>query len=109
MPVIRSMLIATLALAPAAAFAQTVIVEPPMMPDEVMILPGEPMPEAPMMMGPLVEEDAVEVAMMNGIVEVEDVHRTFGGDFEVEGADATGDDLEIVVDAETGEVLDIDD
>jgi hypothetical protein len=114
MPTIRSTLIAALALAPSAALAQMVIEEPPMMADEIIVVPGEPVPEAPIiaapMTGPLVAEDAVAIAMMNGFVTVEDVdQRMWDGNFEVEGADAGGQDLEITIDAETGAVLDIDD
>ena len=45
------------------------------------------MPEAPI--GPLDEEDAATIAMMNGIAVIEDVDdRMWDGNFEVEGTDA---------------------
>jgi hypothetical protein len=109
MPILRSTLIASLALAPAVAFAQTVIVEPPMLPGEAVILPDEPMPEMPMA-GPLVEEDAMAIAMMHGMASIEDVdQRMWDGNFEVEGAGVNGEDMEILIDGEDGTVLDIDD
>lgn len=107
MPVLRSTLIAVLALAPAAALAQTVIVEPPLLPGEAFV-PAEPMLVMPV--APLTAEDAAMIAMANGIVTVEDVdHRIWDGNFEVEGDDAYGDNLEILVDGQTGAVLEIDD
>jgi hypothetical protein len=109
MPNLRLTLIAALAILPSAALAQTVIVEPPMLPEEAILVPMEPMPEAPLM-GPLDEEGAATIAMMNGIAAIDEVdHRMWDGNFEVEGTDAAGEDIEMVIDAETGEVLDIDD
>jgi hypothetical protein len=106
MPTIRYALIAALALAPAAAVAQDVIVEPPMA-GEMAVIPGEPMMIPP---GPVDEQGAATIAMMNGMASVEDVDRRFwDGNFEVEGTGGTGEHLEIVVDAGTGAVLDIDD
>jgi hypothetical protein len=109
MSILRSALIAALLLAPAAALAQTVIVEPPLLPGEAVIAPTGPMPEMPMM-GPLTEEDAAQIAMMNGVVTVDDVdHRMWDGNFEVEGDDGTGNDIEVLIDGESGAVIDIDD
>lgn len=105
----RFALAALIALAPAAALAQTVVVEPPLLPGEAVVMPGEPMPEMPMM-APLTEEDAAQIAMMNGIMTVEDVdHRVWDGNFEVEGEDSVGENLEILIDGQTGAVLEIDD
>src|SRR3712207_8522553 len=51
--------------------------------------------------GPLTEDDAVAIAMMNGIVTVEDVDsRMWDGNFEVEGADGSGNDMEITIRSE---------
>ena len=99
---LRSVFAATIALAPAAAFAQFVIPEPP------MIESGTPMMMAPV--GPLGEEDAATIAMMNGMAVVEDVDaRIWDGNFEVEGTDVTGEDMVITIDHDTGAVLEIDD
>lgn len=88
-------------MAAAGASAQTVIVEPPM-PGEVIIAPEG-------FVGPPTMEDARLIAMANGVVTVEDVdHRWVDGDFEVEGRDAYGEEIRVVIDAETGAVLDID-
>jgi hypothetical protein len=93
---LRSALVAAVAMAPAAAFAQFVIPEPPLL------------MEAPA--GPLGEEDAAVIAMMHGIAVVEDVDtRIWDGNFEVEGTDVTGEDMVITIDHDTGEVLEIDD
>ena len=94
---LRSALVAAVAMAPVAAFAQYVIPEPPVL-------------MAPAFAGPLGEEDAAAIAMMNGIAVVEDVDaRIWDGNFEVEGTDITGEDLVITIDHDTGEVLEIDD
>jgi hypothetical protein len=46
--------------------------------------------------------------MANGVMVVEDVDRRWlDGNFEVEGRDASGEEIEVVIDAETGAVLDI--
>lgn len=90
------------AFAPASAVAQMVVAEPPMMAAEAppMLAPGAPMNE----------DMAAQIAMMNGIVVVEDVdRRVWDGNYEVEGSDATGNDLEITIDGMTGAVLKIDD
>ena len=82
---VRSALAAAIILAPAAAFAQFVIPEPPLL-------------MAPAFAGPLGEEDAAAIAMMNGIAVVEDVDaRIWDGNFEVEGTDITGEDRKSVV------------
>ena len=99
---LRSVVAATIALAPAAAFAQSVIPEPP------MIESAAPMMMAPA--GPLGEQDAVAIAMMHGVAVVEDVDvRIWDGNFEVEGTDAMGEDIEVTIDHDTGAVLEIDD
>jgi hypothetical protein len=83
------------------ALAQTVIVEPPLMPGEVLVGP-------PVVVGPPTMEDARLIAMAHGVVVVEDVdHRFWDGNYEVEGQDAYGEDIEVVIDGETGSVLDI--
>jgi hypothetical protein len=83
--------------------AQTVIVDPAPMPEEEIIL----MPD-PAIVGPPTIEDARLIAMANGVVVVEDVDRRWlDGNFEVEGRDAYGEEIEVVIDAETGAVLDI--
>jgi hypothetical protein len=46
--------------------------------------------------------------MANGVVVVEDVDRRWlDGNFEVEGRDAYGEEIEVVIDGQTGAVLDI--
>ena len=98
----RSVVAAAIVLAPAAAFAQYVIPEPP------MIESGAPMLVAPA--GPLGEQDAVAIAMMHGVAVVEDVDaRIWDGNFEVDGTDATGEDISVIIDHDTGAVLEIDD
>lgn len=106
--IVRSVLLGALALAPTAALAQLLVEEP--------LVIGEPVvvgvPVGVPVIGPegLTEEDARVIAMMHGMVEVEDVdERFFDGNFEVEGADAAGNDLEITIDGETGEVIEVDD
>jgi hypothetical protein len=106
-------LLAGAALLPASALAQmplvieepAVIVEEPLVVQEPAVIVQEPM-----MSGPLGEGDARAIAMMNGMVEIEDVDtRIWDGNFEVEGTDASGDDVEMTIDGDTGEVLEIDD
>jgi hypothetical protein len=47
--------------------------------------------------------------MANGVAAVEDVDRRwFDGNYEVEGRDQYGEEIFVVIDAETGAVLDID-
>ncbi len=108
---LRPALVVALALVSGTAVAQTVIVEPPMLPEEaVVIVPPEPLPPAPMVMGPLDEQGAAQIAMMNGVAMVDEVDRRFwDGNFEVEGTDGAGEDIEVVIDSETGAILDIDD
>ena len=97
-----SVFAAALVLVPAAALAQTVIPEPPMIggPEAVAVTPA----------GPLTEEDAAQIAMMLGMAVVEDVDvRMWDGNFKVEGTDSTGETLVMRIDHDTGQVLDIDD
>jgi len=97
--ILRCAVALAVALAPAAASAQFVIGEPPMMMDEAM---------APA--GPMSEEIAVHIAMMNGVAVVEDVdHRFWDGNYEVEGTDMTGEDIEVTIDGMTGAIIEIDD
>jgi hypothetical protein len=103
----RSAIIAAIALAPAAAFAQYIVPEPTVIPEPAIVVEPPAIVVAPA--GPLSEEDAADIAMMNGIAVVEDVdYRIWDGNFEVEGTDATGEDLMITIDHDTGAVLDID-
>jgi hypothetical protein len=100
--VLPSIFAAALVLAPAAALAQTVIPEPPMIGglEIVAIAPA----------GPLTEQDAAEIAMMNGMAVVEDVDvRMWDGNFKVEGTDITGEELVMRIDHDTGQILEIDD
>ena len=117
---VRSALLGALAFAPAAAFAQVVIEEPPLVIGEPVVgapaMVGVPVVGVPVVGVPVIgpagvtEADARAIAMFNGMVEVEDVdHRIWDGDFEVDGEDASGDDLEITIDGQTGAVLEIDD
>ena len=120
---LRSALIGALALAPASAFAQMVIQEPAPLVGEPAVVIQQPAPApvvvqqpatvvvpAPVPAGPIGPEDARAIAMMNGLVTVEDVNtRWRDGDFEVDGEDASGNEMEIRIDAETGAVLEIDD
>jgi len=104
-PVFRAAICGALILAPVAASAQMVIGEPPVMAEEEMMV--APLPP---MGGPLDEEGAAMIAMANGIATVEDVdQRMWDGNFEVEGTDMTGEDLEILIDGSTGAVLEVDD
>lgn len=100
----RSALLCSLALAAAPAMAQIVIPEPE--PMEAM----EPAMDPAMSGGMMTEEDARAVAMMNGMAAIEDVDTQFmTGNFEVEGTDAAGKDMEMTIDAHTGAVLEMDD
>jgi len=107
---LRSILFAAaVAAVPGVALAQTVIVEPPLMPGEIMVEPSVVI-GPPVLMGPPTMEDARMIAMAHGVMVVEDVDRRFwDGNYEVDGEDQNGNDIEVVIDAETGEVLDIDD
>lgn len=78
---------------------QAVVVQEPVV-EETIVIQDD---------GEIYEEDARAIAMMNGMVDIEEVNTTWRGHFEVEGEDASGDNLEITIDAETGAVLDIDD
>ncbi len=109
---IRSAFIGALVLAPAGAYAQMVIQEPAPVAGETVVIqqPATVVVPAPVVTGPIGAEDARAIAMMNGLVTVEDVNtRWRDGDFEVEGEDASGNNMEIRIDAETGAVLEIDD
>jgi hypothetical protein len=106
---VRSALLGALALAPTAVLAQMVIEEP-------AVVVGEPVVAVPVVAVPVVGAEGVTddvarmIAMANGIVEVEDVDEHFwNGNFEVEGTDASGNDLEITIDGQTGAVLEVDD
>ena len=111
---IGSALLGAMVLIPGAALAQMVVAEPPPMVEEAPV-PEMPMmaPTAPapmMMSGPVDEEGARMIAMMNGMATVDNVdNRFWDGNFEVEGDDAGGENMEIVIDAETGAVISIDD
>jgi hypothetical protein len=103
--IFRAAICGALILAPVAASAQMVIGEPPVMAEEEMMV--APLPP---MGGPLDEEGAAMIAMANGIATVEDVdHRFWDGNFEVEGTDVTGEDVELLIDGSTGAVLEVDD
>jgi len=100
--VLCSLFAAAVALAPAAALAQYLVPEPP-----VAVVPA---PLAVMPSGPLTREDAAEIAIMHGMVVVEDVDvRLWDRNYEVDGTDVTGEDIVMRIDRDTGEVLDIDD
>ena len=112
---LRPALIAGVILLPAAAFAQMplepvlVIPEPVIIDEPVIIQEPDVYVQQPMLGGELFEEDARAIAMMNGMVEVDEVDtRMFDGNFEVDGFDASGDDIEMTIDAETGAVLSVD-
>jgi len=107
MSMLRTALIGAIAFAPSLALAQLLVAEPPMIEgevfveDEVMIAP---------IMGPVDAEGARIIAMMNGAVTVEEVDvRFWDKNYEVEGTDAAGEDIEITIDANTGAVIEIDD
>ena len=107
MSMLRTALVGALVFAPSLALAQLLIAEPPMLEGEVMVEDEAMM--APMM-GPVDAEGAGAIAMMNGAVTVEEVDvRFWDGNYEVEGTDAAGEDIEIVIDANTGAVIEIDD
>jgi hypothetical protein len=78
---------------------QAVVVQEPVVQETVVIQDD----------GEIYEEDARAIAMMNGMVDIDEVNTTWRGNFEVEGTDASGDNIEVTIDAETGAVLDIDD
>lgn len=97
-------------LAPGAALAQMIIAEPPPMAGEMAVGAPQPMMPPPMMMGPPTVDDAAMIAMAHGMAAVEDVHRRFwDGNYEVDGTDRFGENIEMLIDADTGEVLEIDD
>jgi hypothetical protein len=99
--VLCSLFAAAVALAPAAALAQYLVPEPP-----VAVIPA---PLAVVPTGPMTEEDAAMIALMHGMVVVEDVDvRMWDGNYEVDGKDLTGEDIVVRIDPHTGEVLDID-
>lgn len=78
----RLALIAAVALSPAAASAFVWPFAPPALP----------------------EETAVMIAMENGVAMVDDIDGTLDADWHVEGKDAWGHDIEMVIDGETGAV-----
>ncbi len=95
---LRSAIVAAIALAPAAAFAQYVVQEPPV----VMVQPAP--------YRPLGVEDAAQIARMHGMAVVRKVDvRMWDGNFKVKGEDVTGEDIVMRIDHDTGEVLEIDD
>jgi hypothetical protein len=108
---LRALLAAGVILLPGAVLAQMVIAEPPPMAGEVVVAPPAGVVVVPpQMMGPPTIEDARMIAMANGLVTVEDVDTRFwDGNYEVEGTDQAGEDIEIVIDGQTGQVLEIDD
>ena len=120
--VVRFALLGAFALSPAVASAQglytldpnpdeeTLVIEEPVVVEERVVV-REPavIVEEPLYGGPIVEEDAVAIAMANGVVAVEDVHkRWFDGNFEVDGTMADGEDVEVTIDANSGAVIEID-
>ena len=123
MPTIRrSVLTAALVLAPAGAFAQGLVnlapVQPPVVIEEPVVVQEPVIVQEPAVVveepiiiqqGPVSEDQAVAIARLNGLVAVREVNRTWRGNFEVEGTDRSGEDIEVYVEAETGAVLDIDD
>ena len=91
---------------PAAAAEERVVVRAPVVVQEPAVIVEPPVVYG----GPIGDEDAVAIAMANGVVEVEDVDKRFwDGNFEVDGTDASGRDLEVTIDADSGVVLEIDD
>ncbi len=109
--IIRSALIGALAFVPGAALAQMVIQEPAPTAGEAAVVVQQPsvVVGQPVVVGPIGLEDARAIAMMNGIVDVEDVdQRWWDGNFVVEGEDDSGENMEVTIDAETGAVIDID-
>ncbi len=108
---LRSALLGALAVAPGAALAQMVIQEPAPVVGEPAIVVQEPsvVVPAPVVGGPIGLEDARAIAMLNGLVTVEDVdQRWWDGNFVVEGEDGSGENMEVTIDADTGAVIDID-
>ncbi len=107
---LRSALLGAFMLSPAAALAQGLVMSPAPAEEDVLLIQEPATVAVPVGSGPLTEDDAVAIAMMNGIVTVEDVDsRMWDGNFEVDGADGAGTDVEITIDGETGAVLEIDD
>ena len=106
--VLRSALFAAVTLAPAAALAQYIVPEPAVIPEPAIVVEPPVVALAPA--GPLTAQDAAVIAQMNGIAIVEEVDlRFWDSNFEVEGSDSMGRDLVMVIDRNTGAVLDIDD
>jgi hypothetical protein len=108
---LKTFLAAGVFLFPGAALAQMVIAEPPPVAGEVMVAPppAGAVVAAPPVLGPPTLEDARMIAMASGIVVVEEVDTRFwDGNFEVEGINEAGEEIEVVIDSATGEVLDID-
>ncbi len=52
-------------------------------------------------------EQAIEIAKQQGVVTVKEVDRD-DGEWEVEGRDASGREIEVDIDAKTGKVLKVD-
>lgn len=110
--VARYALVGAFALSPAAALAQAypvpmqerLVIEEPVIVDERDVVIREPV-----VYGPIMEEDAVAIAMAYGVVEVEDVSkRWIDGNYEVDGTMADGEDVEVTIDADSGAVIEID-
>jgi hypothetical protein len=78
--VLRAALVGALTLAPAAALAW---------------FPFQPS---------LPEQAARDIAMQNGVVMIDDVDRTFDADWKVEGHDAYGQEVELIIDGRSGVV-----
>lgn len=98
-----SAFVAAVALSPAAALAQYVVPEPPVLYQDAPIALQVPT-------GPLSADEAADVAMMHGMAHVEDVdRRLWDGNYKVKGTDGRGEDLVMRIDRMTGEILDIDD
>lgn len=106
---LRTALMAGLCLLPVPAFAQMFVEEPAYLGEEPLVIQEPSMAGEPTMLpSGLVEEDAVAIAMLNGLVSVDEVDEDWNGDYKVDGNDASGDDIEMTIDGETGEVLDVD-
>ena len=91
---LKSALAAAIALAPTAAFAQLMVEEPVIIEEPAMVV-EEPaiIVDEPVIVGPsgIMAEDARTIAMMNGMVTVDDVsERWRDGNYEVDGEDAVG-------------------
>jgi hypothetical protein len=98
-----SAFVAGVALSPAAALAQYVVQEPPVVYQNAPMAMQEPS-------GPLSADEAAEVAMMHGMARVENVdRRIWDGNYKVKGTDSRGEDLVMRIDRMTGEILKIDD